>query len=64
MHASEVKKYWLRQIVVDMNAIYQMTENEPGLYPYFFNHPGQIHQLSGVRVSHIHGFSHVLQLFK
>ena len=28
MHASEVKKYWLRQIVVDMNAIYQMTENE------------------------------------
>ena len=36
----------------------------PGLYLYFFNHPGQIHQLSDIRVSHIYGFSHVLQLFK
>ena len=35
----------------------------PGLYPCFFNHPSQIHQLSDVPVSHIHGFSHVLQLF-
>ena len=24
---------------------------ESGLYPYFFHHPGQIHELSDVRVS-------------
>ena len=40
------------------------TATFPGLYPYFYNHPGQNHQLSDVCVSRIHGFSHVLQLFK
>ena len=41
----------------------KLTMQLSGLYPYFLNHPGQIHPLSDVRVWHIHGFSHVLQLY-